>query len=88
MKVYACFEKAKDYSGDEGTFVKIVATRKQADAWLNQETPDNIEWYGWESFDVEEEIEDDEDDSCSYCAGTGEGAYGDTSCYVCRGRGY
>ena len=89
MKVYICFEKLKSYEGDGGEVVKVVATEELANKWSCEQLPNNVDWRGWEVYEVED-TEDcaDEDDSCPHCDGTGEGAYGDTSCYVCRGRGY
>ena len=51
--------------------------------------PSNVDWRGFDEFEVEE-TEDcaDEDSSCQHCAGTGEGMHGDTSCHYCKGRGY
>ena len=31
---------------------------------------------------------DEEDPSCAFCAGTGEGQYDDQSCSYCKGKGY
>ncbi len=89
MKVYICFEKLKSYNGDEGEVVKVVATKELAKKWLSAPWPSNVDWRGWDEFEAEEtEYCADEDSHCPHCAGTGEGAYGNTSCYVCRGRGY
>ena len=89
MKVYICFEKLKSYNGDEGEVVKVVATKELAKKWLSAPWPSNVDWRGWDEFEVEE-TEDcaDEDPSCQHCAGTGEGMYDGQSCSVCRGRGY
>lgn len=35
----------------------------------------------------EEEIEDDEDDICPACNGSGEGMYDGSTCYKCHGTG-
>ena len=60
-----------------------------ADKWSCEQLPSNVDWGGWEVYEVDEEsVEDSDDDCCYHCSGTGEGAYGDTSCYVCKGRGY
>ena len=94
MKVYICFEKLKSYSGDEGEVVKVVATKELAKKWLSAPWPSNVDWRGWEEYEVgqwsvEEDDECvDEDYSCPHCSGTGEGMYGDTSCPYCKGRGY
>jgi DnaJ-class molecular chaperone len=32
-------------------------------------------------------IEDDEDEICSACSGSGEGMWDGSTCYKCRGRG-
>ena len=89
MKVYICFEKLKSYNGDEGEVVKVVATKELAKKWLSAPWPSNVDWRGFDEFEVEE-AEDctDEDYSCQHCAGIGEGMYGDTSCHYCKGRGY
>ena len=89
MKVYICFEKLKSYNGDEGEVVKVVATKELAKKWLSVPWPSTVDWRGYDEFEVEEEDEcTDEDSSCDYCAGTGEGVWGDTSCRYCKGRGY
>ena len=89
MKVYICFEKLKSYEGDGGEVVKVVTTEELADKWSCEQLPSNVDWGGWEVYEVDEEsVEDSDDDCCYHCSGTGEGAYGDTSCYVCKGRGY
>ena len=36
--------------------------------------------------DVDDEV--DEDPSCAFCAGTGEGQYDGQSCSYCKGKGY
>ena len=89
MKVYICFEKLKNYNGDEGEVVKVVATKELAKKWLSAPWPSTVDWRDWEEFEVEE-TEDcaDEDPLCPHCSGTGEGMYGDTSCHYCKGRGY
>ena len=89
MKVYICFEKLKSYNGDEGEVVKVVATKELAKKWLSAPWPPNVDWRGYDEFEVEE-TEDcaEEDPSCQHCSGTGEGMYGDTSCHYCKGRGY
>jgi hypothetical protein len=33
-------------------------------------------------------MEEDEDNTCTHCAGTGEGMYDGASCRTCQGRGY
>ena len=93
MKVYICFEKLKSYEGDGGEVVKVVATEELANQWSCEQLPGDVDWRGWEVYEVgqgsvEQESTEEEDYSCYHCSGTGEGAYGDTSCYVCRGRGY
>ena len=89
MKVYVCFEKLKSYEGDGGEVVKVVTTRELAKKWLSAPWPATVDWRGYDEFEVEETEEcADEDDSCQYCAGTGEGVWGDTSCRYCKGRGY
>ena len=89
MKVYVCFEKLKSYEGDGGEVVKVVTTEELADQWSCEQLPSDVDWRGWEVYEVDEgSAEDSDDDCCYHCSGTGEGAYGDTSCYVCRGRGY
>lgn len=94
MKVYICFEKLKSYEGDGGEVVKVVATEELANQWSCEQLPSDVDWRGWEEYEVgqwsvEEDDECvDEDYSCPHCSGTGEGMYGDTSCYVCKGRGY
>ena len=88
MKVYICFEKLKSYEGDGGEVVKVVATEELANKWSCEQLPSNVDWRGWEEYEVGEESVEDSDDCCYHCSGTGEGAYGDTSCYVCKGRGY
>ena len=88
MKVYICFEKLKSYEGDGGEVVKVVATEELANKWSCEKLPSDVDWRGWDVYEVEQGCVEEEDDSCPHCSGTGEGAYGDTSCYVCRGRGY
>lgn len=88
MKVYVCFEKLKSYEGDGGEVVKVVATEELANQWSCEQLPSDVDWRGWEVYEVEQWYVEEEDDSCPHCSGTGEGMYGDTSCYVCKGRGY
>ena len=89
MKVYICFEKLKNYNGDEGEVVKVVATKELAKKWLSAPWPSTVDWRGYDEFDMEEtENCADEDPSCPHCSGTGEGMYDGQSCSVCRGRGY
>ena len=38
--------------------------------------------------DDDGEVDDDNDDTCSMCAGTGEGQYDGQSCSYCKGKGY
>ena len=56
---------------------KARAAIAKAQGNIQQATPE----------DVEEE-EEDPDNECPYCAGTGEGQYDGQSCGVCRGWGY
>ena len=40
------------------------------------------------SLDDDADDEVNEDPSCAFCAGTGEGQYDDQSCSYCKGKGY
>lgn len=88
MKVYICFEKLKSYNGDEGEVVKVVETKELAKKWLSAPWPSNVDWRGWDEFEVETEDCEEDDYFCPHCSGTGEGMCEDTSCHYCKGRGY
>ena len=54
MKVYICFEKLKSYEGDGGEVVKVVATEELAKKWLSAPWSSNVDWRGFDEFEVEE----------------------------------
>lgn len=47
---------------------------------------DNLDWCYLQGY--YQDLQDDEEEGCSYCAGSGLGQYEGTICHACKGSGY
>ena len=57
------------------------------DPWLCEECGEEIDHEGLCDY-CQTEADDEDDDTCGHCAGTGEGMHDGSRCIVCGGKGY